>query len=87
LHAEIEKAKNYRVGTDASMLITQLVKLTENRDNRPYLDELFYQLAVLEGKRGNREAQVRYFTKATQAKNAKEFQKGIRLRSLGEFVF
>ncbi|MDG1503148.1 MAG: tetratricopeptide repeat protein [Flavicella sp.] len=87
LHAEIEKAKNYRVGTDASMLITQLVKLTENRDNRPYLDELFYQLAVLEGKRGNREAQVRYFIEATQAKNAKEFQKGYAYEALGNLYF
>ena len=87
LHAEIEKAKNYREGTDASMLITQLEELTENRDNRPYLDELFYQLAVLEGKRGNREAQIRYFIRATQAKKAKEFQKGYAYEALGNLYF
>jgi len=87
LYAEIEKAKNYQKGKDVSSLIEKFQNLIQDRDNRPYLDVLYYQLAVMEGNRGNREGLIENYIKSIHAKDAKDFQKGLSFEGLGDLYF
>ncbi len=47
IHANIELAKNFSKDSLSTKLLERMQKLIKNRDNRPYLDELYYQTAVL----------------------------------------
>lgn len=87
IHAEIEKVKNLELGGVPEEAIPQLRNLVEIRENRPYLDELYYHLAILEKQTGNEEAAVEYFQKSAHAKNAKNFQKGLSYERLGDIYF
>ena len=87
LHAELEQFKNYKKGSDVSPMLAHLSKLIKNRDNRPYLDELYYHKAILEGNQGNSEKQIENYQKSIHAKNAGSYQKGLSYEGLGNYYF
>jgi len=48
IHAQLERAKNYNKETDSTaQILASLVKLSKNRDNRPFLDAIYYQLGKI----------------------------------------
>ena len=51
IRAEIELAKNSVSDSSSSAIIERYNKLIKNRDNRPYLDKIYYQVAVLQEKK------------------------------------
>ncbi len=87
LHAEIEKIKNHQKGTDVLPLIKRLEKLIKNRDNRPYLDALYYQLGLLELERGNRDKGVKDLERSVHTRLAKNFQKGLSYEAISDVYF
>lgn len=87
LHAEIEMVKNHAKGSQSEALIVHLNKLIKIRENRPYLGELYYQLALLELERENDEAVVENFQNSIHTKSVDEFQKGLSYEALGDFYF
>jgi len=87
IHAQIEKAKNLSEDTDTEVLLETLNKLIKNRDNRPYLDELEYQTAMVHKKLGRLDAAEEHFKKSAHAKKAKKFQKGLSYEELGNIYF
>lgn len=87
LHAEIEMVKNHAGGSQSEALIKHLKKLIKIRENRPYLGELYYQLALLELEKNNEKEVVSNFQKSIHAKSVDEFQKGISYEALGNFYF
>tara|TARA_B100000809_G_scaffold241045_1_gene263893 strand:- start:1989 stop:4121 length:2133 start_codon:yes stop_codon:yes gene_type:complete len=87
IHAEIEKVKNYELGGAPENAIPELQKLIEIRENRPYLDELYYHLAVLENDRGREEVALEYYKESVHTKSAKNFQKGLSYEGSGDIHF
>lgn len=87
IHSEIEIAKNLDDGTDILALNYRLTKLINNRENRPYLDELYYQEGLVYEKQGQFAIAEQSFYKSVHAKNAKQFQKGLSYEKLGDIHF
>ncbi len=87
IHAEIEQIKNFELAGKSSEVIPRLEKLIEVRENRPYLDELYYHLAILEMERGDKEAALANYQKSVHAKNAKPYQKGLSYEASGNIYF
>jgi tetratricopeptide (TPR) repeat protein len=87
MHAEIEKVKNFQIKGVPEDAIPQLQKLIEIRENRPYLDVLYYHLGTLEAQRGQEEVALEYYKESVHAKNAKNFQKGVSFEAAGDIHF
>lgn len=87
IHAEIEKVKNFQLAGVPEEAIPQLEKLIEIRENRPYLDELYYHLALLQMENGEVELALMNYQKSTHAKNAKKFQMGLSYEASGDIYF
>lgn len=87
IHAMIEQAKNAEKEPAVSRWIAQLQERIEDRENRPYLGALCYELAVLEGKRENRDAQIEYFLQSSSAEKASSTQKARALEALGNLYY
>ncbi|MFC2109095.1 tol-pal system YbgF family protein [Bacteroidota bacterium] len=87
IHAKIEKIKNFEKGNSTSKIKEKLNKLIGNRDNRPYLDELYYQLAIIEALDTNRVAVIENYQNSIHATGAKEFQQGLSYQGLGDLYF
>ncbi len=86
IHAQIEKAKNINSKEDAVTTSADLNKLIKDRDNRPYLDELYYHLGIIE-KEHNIEKAIAYFKKSLQSSKAKNFQKELSYEAIGNLHF
>ncbi len=87
IHSEIEIAKNLDDGTDILALNHHLTKLINDRENRPYLDELYYQAGLVYEKQGQLAIAEQNFNKSVHAKNAKQFQQGMSYEKLGDLHF
>ena len=87
IHAEIEKVKNFELVGVPEEAIPQLKKLIAIRENRPYLDELYYHLAILEENRGEEDVALKYYQESVHAKNAKKYQKGLSYEKAGDIYF
>ena len=86
IHAQIEKAKNITSKEDAQNIIVELNKLVKDRDNRPYLDELYYHLGIIETSRNSGNA-IEYFKKSLHAANSRNFQKELTYEAIGNLHF
>ncbi|MEI6865237.1 tetratricopeptide repeat protein [Flavicella sp.] len=87
VRAEIEKVKNFQLGEVPKEAISQLEKLIEIRENRPYLGELYYHLALLQNQRGEKEIALINFQNSVHAKQSKKFQKGLSYEASGDIYF
>lgn len=87
IHAEIEVAKNSV--NDSMALISQerLKKLIKNRDNRPYLDALYYQTAVLNETQDSLKLAISNYNKSLRAPNGGEKQRTFTYEKLGNIYF
>lgn len=88
VHAQLERAKNYNKNTDSTKaFIKTLKKLAKNRDNRPFLDGIFYQIGKIELANNNTEVASEYFEKSLRTKLAKESQKSLAYEEVGNIQF
>ncbi|MFK5878266.1 MAG: hypothetical protein QM478_02085 [Flavobacteriaceae bacterium] len=87
IHSEIEIAKNLDDGTDILALNHHLTKLINDRENRLYLDELYYQAGLVYEKQEQFVIAEQNFYKSVHAKNAKQFQQGMSYEKLGDLHF
>jgi tetratricopeptide (TPR) repeat protein len=88
IYAQIERAKNYNKETDnTSEILEKLQKLTKNRDNRPYLDAIFYQIGKIKLTNQNTEEAIKYFKKSLRTKLVKDVQKDLAYEALGNIYF
>ena len=87
IHAQIEIAKNFSKDSSSVALHKTLLKLIKNRDNRPYLDALYYQVGVLEEYKDNTSLAIENYNKSLRAKNAKPTQKTYTYERLGNLYF
>ena len=87
VHANIELAKNNPKDSSSFALIAHLQKMIKNRDNRPYLDNLYYEVGVLEEGNDSISKAVFNYNKSIQAKNGSDKQKTFTYERLGNLNF
>lgn len=87
IHANIELAKNSPNDSTSTIVLQTLDKLIKNRDNRPYLDELYYQKAFLLDEKDSVELAIDNYNKSLRAKNGSDKQKTFTFEKLGNIHF
>lgn len=86
IHSHIEKAKNTSNKEEALATIEILNKLIKDRDHRPYLEILYYQLGAIE-KTINKENAISFFKKSLQTGKTNNFQKELTYQAIGDLYF
>ena len=86
IHAQLEKAKNATNKSDASSTLAVLKKLVKDRDNRPFLDELYYRIGIIE-QENNKDIAIEYFKKSLQSNSKRNLQKELSYEALGNLHF
>ncbi len=87
IYANIELAKNSVSDSSSVALLERYRKLIKNRDNRPYLDGLYYQVGVLEEERDSIDRAIFNYNKSLRAKNGKAKQKTFSYEKLAAIYF
>ena len=87
LQAHIDRFKNYSEQDSLALVFEDLEDLIDERENRPYLDELYYQRGVIELKNDSVSKAVADFEKSLHTKQVKEFQKELSYEQLGDIYF
>lgn len=87
VHAVLERAKNYSEADSTSIIAFTLQELIEDRDNRPYLDELYYQAGLIELKNESFERSRGLFELSLIHNTSKPYQKSLSYERLGDFYF
>ncbi|MEL4457405.1 tetratricopeptide repeat protein [Lutimonas vermicola] len=87
VHGAIERAKNYSEADSTSIVLYTLEDLIKNRDNRAYLDELYYQAGLIALKNENFEQARGLFELSVVHNTSKPYQKSLSYESLGNFYF
>lgn len=86
IHAEIEKAKNSSSKEDALVATELLEKLVKDIYNKPYLDELYYQLGAIQEDQKSDKA-LDYYKKSVNASVNNPMQKELSYEAIGNFYF
>ncbi|WKK66576.1 tetratricopeptide repeat protein [Lutimonas zeaxanthinifaciens] len=87
VHAVLERAKNYSEADSTSIIAFTLQELIQDRDNRPYLDELYYQAGLIELKNESFERSRGLFELSLIHNTSKPYQKSLSYERLGDFYF
>lgn len=87
IHANIELAKNSPSDSSTVALLERFKKLIKNRDNRPYLDALYYQVGNLEEGRDSIQKAIENYNYSLRAKNGKPKQKTFSYERLANIYF
>ncbi|SDS49786.1 protein involved in gliding motility SprE [Polaribacter sp. KT25b] len=87
IHANIELAKNFSKDSLSTTLLERMQKLIKNRDNRPYLDELYYQTAVLHQNNDSITLALENYNNSLRANNGSDKQKTFTYENLGDLYF
>jgi tetratricopeptide (TPR) repeat protein len=87
IHANIELAKNFSKDSISTTLLERIEKLIKNRENRPYLDELYYQTAVLHQNNDSIHLALDNYNNSLRAKNGSDKQKTFTYEKLGNLYF
>ncbi len=86
IHAQLEKAKNATNKMDAETTLGVLKKLVKDRDNRPFLDELYYRIGMIE-QENNKDNAIAYFKKSLQSNTKINLQKELSYEAIGNLYF
>ena len=87
VHATLERAKNYNAADSTDLTIYALRSLIEDRDNRLYLDELYYQAGLISQKRDSLAFAYDFYEKSLRHNTKKPFQKSLSYEKLGDLYF
>ena len=87
IHANIELAQNSISDSSSVALLERYRKLIKNRDNRPYLDALHYQVAILEEERDSVDRAITSYNRSLRAKNGTAKQKTFSYEKLANIYF
>lgn len=88
IHAFMEKAKNYDLeSNDSQILLETLNELAENRENRPYLDNIYHQLAEFHLATDSLEAAIVYYNKSLRENGPDKYLNSRNYLTLGNINF
>jgi tetratricopeptide (TPR) repeat protein len=86
IRARIEVARNVTDKLDALEVREELLGLVKDRDNRPFLDELYYQLGVI-AQESDKELAREYYEKSLGAGTGNNLQRELTYEALGNLHF
>ena len=88
ISAYIEKAKNFDY-TNGNKLefLEMLTELEENRENRPFLDKIYYQIAEYHNTNESDTLAVNYYNKSLRAGSQDKFLNAMSYQNLGNMSF
>lgn len=87
IHAQIQLAKNSVNDSTVTSILDRFIKLIKNRDNRPYLDALYYEVAELEMSRDSVDRAVASYNRSLRASQASAKQKTYSYEKLANIYF
>jgi hypothetical protein len=87
IHANIEVAKNTTNDSSKVAVLDRLYELIENRENKKYLDELYYQAAVLHENNDSIQLALDTYNKSLRVKEGNVKQKTFTYEKLGNLYF
>ncbi|WP_194768213.1 tetratricopeptide repeat protein [Tamlana sp. I1] len=86
--AHLEIIKNFDYQNGNKIEITELLtELEENRENRPYLDKIYHQIAVYHLTNHSDSLAVRYFNKSLRTNTKDNYLKARNYEILGDMYF
>ena len=68
-------------------LLEQLKDMEENRENRPFLDKIYYQIAEFHYKDDSDSIAQTYYNKSLRTNSADNFLKAMSYQALGDMNF
>jgi len=88
INAFIEKANNFdpEIG-DKELLYETLTALEKNRENRPFLDKIYRQIAIFHLDNDSLSLAQEYFNKSLKKTRANKYLKALDYENLGEMNF
>ena len=87
IYANIELAKNSTNDSTAQIALERLDKLIKVRENRPYLDGLYYQKGVLLQNNDSTQLAIESYNNSLRAKDGSDKQKTFTYEKLGNLSF
>ncbi len=88
ISAHIEKAKNFNFENgNKREFLELLTDLEENRENRPFLDKIYYQIAEYHNKNGSDTLAGAYYNKSLRTNSKDKFLNASSYQTLGNMSF
>ncbi|WP_396602647.1 hypothetical protein [Algibacter sp. R77976] len=88
ISAYLEQVKNFDFENGNKLEITELLtELEENRENRPFLDKIYHQIAAYHLKNGSDSLAVAYYNKSLRTDSRDKFLKAKNYETLGDMNF
>ncbi len=87
IHAQLERAKNYQNKDSTQAIIFALRELIEERENKPYYDELYYQAGLIALKKEDTILATQFFDSSLLNNTSKPHQKSLAYEGLGNIYF
>ncbi|WP_338081523.1 hypothetical protein [Aestuariivivens sediminis] len=88
ISAFIEKIKNFDYSSGDKVALRELLtELEENRENRPYLDKIYHQIAVYHATNGSDSLAKAYYNKSLRTNSSDQVLKAKNYQILGDMSF
>ncbi len=88
ISAHIEKAKNFNFESGNKLEFLELLTdLEEDRENRPYLDKIYYQIAEYHKENNSDSLAITYYNKSLRADSQDKFLNALSYQTLGNMSF
>lgn len=88
INAHIAKAKNFDYESGDKMAFLELLTdLEEDRENRPFLDKIYNQIAVYHQNNDSMETAIDYYNKSIKANNQDDYLQARNYVTLGDIYF
>jgi tetratricopeptide (TPR) repeat protein len=88
ISAHLEKVKNFDLEHGNKLeFIEYLTELEENRENRPYLDKIYFQIGEYHNKNESDSISVSYYNKSLRTNSVDKYLKAINYQRLGDLNF
>lgn len=88
INAHLEKSYNYDVVDSDEMAFQEyLTELEENRENRPFLDKIYYRIAEFHRNRASDSLAEAYYNKSLRKTSSDKYLRALNYETLGNMYF
>ena len=88
INAQLEQARNFNfAGTEPGLLLERLKELEENRENRPFLDKIYFQIAEYYNHIDSTRLADIYYNKSLRTPSEDNFLQSVNYESLADINF
>lgn len=88
VNAQLEKARNFNYASgDAPALLAWLEEIEDNRENRPFLDKIYFQKAEYFHHLDSVDRAIEYYNQSLRAQTSDNFLRSVNYETLGNIYF